>query len=906
MGRIEELIKLGCDNPETVFVFHTQAEAREWFIRSLDITGKNALPEDMFLAWDNFKIKFFTSDQTKKPVTQIIRKIFVHNVLKENAEATKRGNAIFKKIILEKFSDSSTNFLSWFVSILPQLDNLEKKSNDNKIVTEELKDFFTLKKYYQDFLDKHSLYEPSWFSETLKVNNEKIKIIFPELNDDFIEYKNILTKNKSIELIYTDILKDVNLKAVEFDNSRTEIEYCVSKIEELLTNGTQANEIAITVCDFNEFKPYLKREAEIRGIPFEFRSGEKLGETQVGLLFKQIYDVEQNHFNFDSIRILFSNSHIPWKHKKEIKALLDFGIENNCVASWKENNIWKISWEESFKLHETEMSKEVYEIKSFFEQFKNIINELVNAKNFNVLLKKYVEFRDKFINKEKLSYDDDLILSRCIEKIKSLSLMENDFKNELPERFKFFIDVINETTYVYQNTGTAISVFNYGPIAISPFKYNFLLNANHKTAKVNFSNLNFLRNDLRKKLSANDIDADKYFLKTYANNQNSFISFAKKTFSGYAICHNSLEKIIMDKREKPSDNSFILEEKKFFHFDLQKNNFIPYQLQKKGLENFLENFKIKNEKSFSFLKKSFNTNENELREKIFTRLKKFYKENKFAISSTQLDKFNSCPTFYFLETILQVQKKDTVPIIFTPLRAGLLSHSIIEKILTFISSEDKNFKEENIQRYLSVAKKIIAQELNNFALLNSSFSKPFANIILQKKIDEIEALLNFFVEKYNGFEIPIIEKEFLVSVDDFYLTGKIDSAFYNEVAGFVLSDFKSNWTPSATDSRIKNADDELKFFQLAVYVYLIEAIKCKNVNEAFYWSLAKKNAEEIINEKFSRDNFNFSLQKMLDVSKEFYLKISDCDFSVGKIDSRDCGSCVFKATCRTRFQVEGR
>lgn len=906
MEQIKELIKSGCNNPKTVFVFHTQAEAREWFIRSLEITGKNALPEDMFLAWDSFKIKFFTSEQTKKPITQIVRKIFVHNILKENAVATKKGNAIFKKIILQKFSDTSTNFLSWFVSILPQLDNLEKKSKDNKVLTDEIKDFFTLKKCYQDFLDRHSLYEPSWISENLKLNNEKIKIIFPELNDDFIEYKDILSKNNSIEFIHTDILEHAKLKVVEFDNSRTEIEYCISKVEELLTEGVKANDIAITLCDFNEVKPYLQREAELRGIPIEFRAGEKLGATQVGLLFTQIYDIVQNNFDFDSMKILFSNSRLPWKHKREIKTLLDFGIENNCVASWKENSIWKISWEESFKLHENEMSKEVYAIKSFFEQFKNIVTDLVKAKSFNALLKKYIEFRDKFLCKEKFFPDDDLILSRCIEKIKSLSLLENDFKNELPERFSFFIDVINETTYVYQNTGTAVSVFNYRVIAVSPFEYNFLLNANQKTAKANFSNLNFLRNDLRKKLNANDIDADEYFLKTYANNKNSFISFSKKTFSGYAICHNALEKNEMDKNKKLSTNSFVLEEKNFYNFDFEKNNFIPYQLQKKGLQNFLENFKIKNVNNFSFLKNSFNKNEKDLREKIFAKLKNFYKENKFAISSTQLDKFNACPTFYFLETILEVEQKYNHPIIFTPLRAGLLSHSIIEKILTFISNEDKVFNAQNIQKYLRAAKKIIEEEVKNFALLNSSFSKPFTNIILQKKFDEIEALLNFFVENYNGFEIPIIEKEFLVSSDNYYLTGKIDAAFYNEIAGFVLLDFKSNWTPSANESRIKNADDELAFFQLAVYVHLIENNKHKNVSKAFYWSLAKKSAEEIVNEKFSRDDFDLSLQKMLDTSREFYLKVFDCDFSVGNVNSRDCNSCIFKTTCRTRFQVEGK
>ena len=62
MNKIADLIKTNYKNSETVFVFPTQAEAREWFIRSLEITGADTLPEDMFIAWDTFKKRFLASD----------------------------------------------------------------------------------------------------------------------------------------------------------------------------------------------------------------------------------------------------------------------------------------------------------------------------------------------------------------------------------------------------------------------------------------------------------------------------------------------------------------------------------------------------------------------------------------------------------------------------------------------------------------------------------------------------------------------------------------------------------------------------------------------------------------------------------------------------------------------------
>lgn len=909
MNKIAELIKTHAAHFSSVFVFPTQAEAREWFIRSLEVTEATALPEDMFIAWDTFKTKFLYSDETRKPISQIIRKIFVYDMIRRNEKQKEKiGTAIFKKIILEKFLDSASNLTSWLVSILPQLDNLARKANEKHFSTDEISEFLLLKTYYEKFLQKHGLYEPSWVPQTLKLNHEKIKIIFPELIDDFFELKTILEKNTSVELIHTDILEKKQLQAVEFDDSRTELDFCISKIEALLTDGVPANDIAATVCNLDELKPYLQREAELRGIPLEFRSGAMLGATQAGQFFSQVQTMVNEHFSFDSLNRLFLNTHLVWKEPALMQKLLKFGIEKNCVASWEEKGKWKNCWEEAFSMNEGAKSNDEFEIESFFRSLKTLSENIVASKNFTEIKKNYQRFRSAFFMPEKFFIDDDLILARCVEKLKTLSLLDDEFKTELPENvFGFFVSVLDETIYVYKNNGVGVSVFNFQVMAISPYRYNFLLNANQKAARADFGNLTFLRNDIRKRVGADDTDASPHFFKSYYHNENAFISFAKKTFSDYAMVHPACTKrrLIPDEEKIFACNSFSTEEKYFcISTDVALDkSFIPYMTQQQGVKNFFDHFKIKQKNDFSILKNGFET---KLHSPLDEKLKRFCTNDNFTISATQLKKFYACPSFYFLETVLGIERQFFAPMLFTPLSAGILSHGIIEKILTHISITDRIFIEAHYETYVDYAKKIILDDVNNSKLLNGSFSKPFTNIIVQKKISEIEALLNYFVKNYSGFSIPVIEKELIAHFENYNLAGKIDASFCDDSADFTLIDFKSSWTPKLAESRVTDRGDAVTDFQIAMYVYLLEHNSAsQDVGAALFWSLAKKMPVHIIGEKNTRVKFEPTIEKLHAACKNFFAAVSTHNFSVGNIHERDCMACTFAKVCRTKFQVEG-
>lgn len=911
MKKIAELIKKNCDNINSVFVFPLQVQAREWFIRSLDITGKSALPESMFISWQNFKKNFFESDEKLTPISQSIRKIFSEYILAQNALSAKKEKAIFKKIILENYAETSKNFSSWLVNILPQLDNFERKLKENNYYSDDAKDFLVLKKYYENFMSRFALYEPAWAGKKLKLKDENIKIIFPELIEDFYELREAISKASNIELItaFDFFDKEKSIEAIEFENSRHEIDFCISSIEKLLLDGIPANEIAVTVFDIDEIKAYIKREADLRSIPIEFRSGEQLGKTQAGKLFKQILEVANSHYSFDSLNELFLNPHLPWKHIDVMRKLLQFGIDYNCVCSWQEKNRWKNIWEEAFKLNDSNKSIEQLRLEDFFAELKLNINAIIRSKTFNEVRKNYSIFREKFFDIKNISTADDLILSRCIEKLKDLNTLEKNFSKLLPKnRFRFFVDELEQTNYVYQNTGTAVSIFPEKVMAISPFKYNFILNVNQSSAKIMYQNLLFLRADIRKNLNAKDIDASALFLRSYANCENAKISFSSKTFSNYAICHTALEARTLNDCEKEilKENSFVSEEKYFYKEECEAGKtFTVYPIQVSATKAFVEKFK--HEKNFSFLQRAF---PKKIHSSLLSQIKKrnYIVDELLKISQSQLKVFAECPAKYFFNNILCIQKNANATLLF-PMDLGNLSHTILKNLFLKISESTGVLLASKKKLYESFLSEIIKEQI----IRNKDLNRAFRKFLYAKNFIEIKALLDYVIDRYEDLSIPIIETSLVEKRDRYILEGTLDCALYDtKNKKFKLFDFKTNAVPTKSLARISKEGASLGDFQMALYVFLLESeYSSAKVDSATFWSLNKAVAVNIIDEtdavkSFSRDGFDASIDDLFLQLDNFANHLYEYDFSKApNVLFNQCLACDYKNICRTTFQVDG-
>ena len=327
---IEDCIRRYGTDARTCFVFPSRIAARLWMHRALALTSLAAVPAELFIAWDAFKAECCIAQaENKNPVSQIIRLLFAHHIAADNAAAEK---PFLQNIIPADYAADGAIFAQWIAGILPQLDHWEKRAAQHKAGKDaEFSDLRILKKAYTEFLDAHRLFEPSWAGAEFIPHAQQYILLYPELMEDFDEYRSLLEERPELSILPAPAFKAETTPLIQFGTMREEIRSTALAVEQLLTNGLPADDIALSIAGIEDTVPYLKREFALRNIPAEFRLGFKLGEQQAGQLFPLLEQCVQEHYSFESLKPLLLNPHIPWKHPAQIQALINFGIKNNCL-----------------------------------------------------------------------------------------------------------------------------------------------------------------------------------------------------------------------------------------------------------------------------------------------------------------------------------------------------------------------------------------------------------------------------------------------------------------------------------------------------------------------------------------------------------------------------------------------
>ncbi|PIE97722.1 MAG: hypothetical protein CR988_06625 [Treponema sp.] len=914
---IEKTIAENGNDTNISFVFSSGITAREWLIKAPDISGVDTIATESYLAWDIFKKIFFNYGSSEKlePVPQVVRKLFVQNIIKKNAELAKEGKPLFKKIIPQQFASEGSVFTDWLVRILPQLDHWSKrfyKKNEPENILES-DDLKILKIQYEQFLQEYFLYEPSWHADKFVSYGKKIIIFFPELIEDFSEYELLLNDQEEVQIINIPEEHKQSFDILEFKNSRQEINYCVSKIEELINSGIPANEISVNVCNIEEIAPYLKREFILRGVPLQFRYGAPLTSNSAGSMFKSFMEIVSSHWEYTAVKNFLLNPHIPWKHVEKIKALINFGIENNCVISWHENSEWKNVWKEAFKIREDKKSKEEFEIESWFNKLYGAVEKIVNAKSFYAIQTAYVLFRDDFLLTENFSEDDNLIVGRCVDVLRELIGFEQKYANIMTdEKYEFFVSILDTKQYVFQNSGEGVNVFPYKVGVATPFKFQFVINMGEKVSTVIYDKLSFLRKDKREELGIIEQNMSKDFFAAYYDLNASCFSYSKKTFSSYAICNS-----VFKKHEVENEPNPFYSEKDFF-LDSKNYALELYQSQASGLVRFFENihsgFSLK--KTFSFVKDSFTEKSVALQNK----MQGFYthdakNNNLIRASASTLNLHQACATKWFFRRILSIEQKGIVPEIFNLKRLGTLYHVVAEELYKKIALIDKSFRAEHSDMYVNWAKEIIENAISLKDDFRGALAKPFIALIENKILKAIQALIIFDSEHYNRCIPKLLEEEFFYDANDIRYHGIVDKLWFDPDKGlYSLVDYKTSYTPNAENCSVNEPDEYLDNFQMAMYVYLLENNLGNEaeINSASFWSFRKEEASEIFcrekKDKRSKavDNFENTISALKEYAFLFKKRMDAVSFSKQEyVDWDSCVNCEYKRICRTVFSVEG-
>lgn len=959
--KIPSLFKENLSDSKVYFVFPTDTVMNswiDWIVLNPDQSGTDAVPLERFLAWDNFKRNLLSAHQTEQTaIPTLLRDLFVNDLIEKNALKPREERL---QVIInpdDEITKSANSFADWISSNLISLHFWKKRITEHAKEYGELdaedKDYLYLYEQYSAFLNKYNLFEPSWI-ENLEFEDKENKyfIIYPELLQDFEDYKEVFAKSDNITAYV--LPKDIpSPKAYLYPDSRKELRTTMLQIIDLVQNKkADWSEIALSIPDIETYRPYIQREFDLYQIPYVIKAGQPLTKNNAGRIFREIYNCYNTDFSFESVRTLVLDECVPWKDEYiQLKEnLVREGNRMRCICSPYETNIWLSAFNSKINRLQKDPDQQKYfeDLKSFFQLLQKTITHFFDTQfnTFENIRRCWMEFKSIFLKDDKdFTEEANNILSRCIKELESIIQIEKDYEVcnlKIQSPYNFFLKILDEKTYTPQTKATGVQIFKYKLSAAANFKYQFVIDSSQKNLEITYKRLTFLTTTKRSKLHLLEDDktlnATEAYMKLYAKTTSvadqNFVHFsaATDTFAGFAIPHNLLQ---YDDKNLPDLDSkdYILNEQQSF---LSKDTTI--------LTNVTDNQKqmFQNWKQSSLTKaEPYHLNQ-KMKELLQT---KYDSENKLPNISARgdLEKFFPCPRVWVFNSLLHFHDDSLDTDLMKGYDMGNLNHKILElffstfehAILPYYDKTQNLFlvnKDGNITDCTSEIDKKLDEIVKTAILSIKDFrDSPLVIHSLQDQQTVIKtSILNFLKQ----FLIPFIDRGFgsctiegievpkKVAKEKYNYTGRIDCLLKSPESDFIIIDFKN--TKSAipkVNEFMADENSKLLDFQMPLYYKLVTETTGNDVCEASFLAIKDFQKQNVFYidppaRNRSLEDFTPTLHVLDEYADLFTTVIKKQDFTPynsnkdkDKLDVRsytDCISCPFKIICRTTYSVAAK
>ena len=957
---IQSTIRENCRNENAVFVFSTDIACSTWAEWAVKNTEVRAIARERFKAWDRFKEEATEEQQEGHPVPGLLRKVFAENLMTENSVSP-----IFKKIISPEFAGNSSAFTNWICSILPSLkawkDRYEKYSG-GKIPDEEDSDYMLLFNRYSDFLlndpvtgkpRSEKLYEPAWSTKNLFVGDHQYYVFFPEILDDYADYKEFFTKSE-IPNLHVFFVKDTDdtaktVPAEYFSNSRTEFrKLCLALRNIHESEKISWREMAVSVPDIDTYLPYIERDLRLYAIPYVVRSGRKVTGINAGSIFTCVKNVADQDFSYDSMRALLTNSFVPWKHANLNEELVREGANRKCIVNYTKNGRDVDVWAETLGLVKNKQVGEWYTV------IRKWVKSLSDAKDFKTVRQAWFTGKNQLFDFDSIPEDCEcnLVLGHCLDKLEELIKIEDKYRIKVEHPFIFYINELENAVYQPQSKTAGVNIFKYKVSCTASFKYQFVVDANQANLSVMNSQLKFLSNEKRAALKVQDEDtATESFILLYSK-ENGIFTCSQSTVNGFAIPHSRLSAGKDPKDEiAPELSRYDYPQKELAFIKSGRKGEKPeavYEMQNNGSKGF-EYYRKVNEvySGEEYVSDSL---------KALVR-EKNVKDGKIKVNATSMTHYFPCRRKWLFSQVLDLSEDSLTTELFNVFDVGNIYHRVLEKFFTpfyenrkplpLVNEDGKFSDEEGILNQIRKYLKEVYEETEVRKAL--SFNQIETKSPLLKEVMESQS------EKFAGFFIPVLESlckpydtehsgkggigNFYVSAiegkfsdddnPDYCLYGEIDGVFCDDDK-LTIVDYKTNKTKTPGDCIVSTESynphgtvlPELKDFQLPMYVHLLQKshlIKAGDIEQVFFFSLKKQEKKYIVKEpqltKAGKKNSNdktvtaLEFQTTVEVFRKyaelFASEINDCksfapDFTKVK-DYEHCAECSYNSICRTTY-----
>jgi len=946
-ARIADVLKENLKHKDTIFVFSTDVALvswAEWCVKNPQASGVKAVALERFIAWDTFKEKYAVAKESgRHAVPAVLRKVFVRNLIEENAAGVRSGKPIFKSIVNPQFADDADSFADWIAKNLPLLKTWYEKfsryaSDHPEAADDEDEDYLTLYRRYVDFLGE-SMFEPAWLMPDFTEERKKFIIFYPEQLEDFDEYEAVFA---AVENITSYVLPEKEVHTGEvfvYPDARTELRrtaLCIRNIVGKSVGELSYEDIALHVPELETYRPYIERELANYRIPFVVRSGERFTVGSAGSIFEDIDECRKNNYSYDSVRRLVLDGRVPWKNKALNESLVREGNRLHCICNYGGGDVWIEALGKSGK-----SGREL----ELYKRLKKSIEAVTGAKSFEGLRTAWLIFKNEFLSDDEFSIEANNILGRCIAELETLVAIEKDYIEplglKLRSPFSFFINELRSKTYRPQDALSGVSVFDYKVAACAAYPVNIVINCTQDALTVVRKPLGFLNTQKRRALGIRDSDAaSTAFIRLYGKFNNaggarSVFSCSEQTFSGFAIPHTYFNIAPVEKNHTPFDeldaDDFILNERKWFLSESDAPRALS-DLQKAQYENW------KASSDFSLntpCAQSVDTGVKKIIDYVLKErrtLNGSSSEDASVVKITQSDMrdFFPCPRKWLFKSVVKLREDSLDASLFEKYDQGNINHKILELLFKSfdtlpVTSEDGTFGERETD-----IRKLIKEKTYD-AICDKSFGfyqSPIALRVLEAQSGKFEKIIIDFLHEFckqgkgfGGCRVVSTEAscEAWESGKRYKYFGKIDCVLSDDAGRIIIVDYKNTVPPSIASCRADETTGTLKNFQCAMYVTLWNLADPVKVDKMVFCSIKNAGDNTVVidygDDKKLPESYVPTLSVFDRYASLFYetvengnpeplrgVRHGDDALIVPDVYS-DCMACDFKTICRTAYTV---
>ncbi len=531
---IGSVLKEKARNPKARFVFPSSVAADFWSRECLIRGWAAAIEANRFLGWDRFRDSAFRpGDSSGRSADKHVRLLFASELLRRNAEGP-----FLRALILPERADDWRPFAAGLARALPSLWMF--LGQGQRRGDPEAADYREVAHRYGAFLSEKGLAEPAWNRGAFDPGSGEWTIFFPELMEDFPDYEEALARNPSVSMrrIPGDApIPPVEIHARMLDEIGTVLDDIRDFIEE---DGAAIDGVVITCPDLDALRPYLAREAKLRGVPLDFRSGAPLSYHPAGRIFGRIADLTGSGFPYESVRDLVMDSGLSWREGGAAADLLAFGARMTVARGWKEGGKDVDAWEAAFREAGDSAGAGM---KAFYRGMKANALAIARARDFKAIKGAWTVFSKSMLDPLSWKPEANRVIGRCVACLDALDAAQalGGF-DDIEGAYGIFVSALAEERYVGAISAGGARVYDYRVSAGIEASRHYVINASEGGVSVRAGELSFLREDLREGMGLVVRDMSAAFLRAYARSgKRVSVSCSLEGVDGAQMPHGSFE-----------------------------------------------------------------------------------------------------------------------------------------------------------------------------------------------------------------------------------------------------------------------------------------------------------------------------------------------------------------------------